>query len=153
MSSGGIAVIFPSGKIEWLFLNEATEGDVYDCLNVIYWEEEVGRAKVFAVIEWIHPAIQGVGKASMSKLYGSFMSLRMALTGCHIPYRIVNPIKWQPEFTTRRGKSEKVNHWKDRLRGVAQNLFPKCELWKLGLGKQRQICDALLLAEYARRTC
>ena len=118
------------------------------------WLQIGGRstAETRAVIEWIHPAIQGVGKASMSKLYGSFMSLQAMLVAAGIPFDIVQPKKWQAEMgISSRKKTESTKDWKDRLRARAQELFPSLDVWKRTLGEQRAVCDALLIAEYCRR--
>lgn len=118
------------------------------------WLQIGGRCTtgVRAVIEWIHPAIQGVGKASMSKLYGSFMSLQAMHVAAGIPFDIVAPKKWQKEMgISPRKKTEKSRQWKDRLRARAQELFPSLDVWGRTLGEQRAVCDALLMAEYCRR--
>ena len=55
-----------------IFPMPTTERDLWD------WFEPFRPPyilKPFAVIEWIHPAIQGIGKAAMSKLYGTYMHL------------------------------------------------------------------------------
>lgn len=48
---------------------------------------------------------------------------------------------------------ETKDQFKDRLRAKAQQLFPSFPLWSepKSLGRQRAVCDALLLAEYLRQ--
>ena len=106
----------------------------------------------FAVIEWIHPAIQGIGKAAMSKLYGNYMQLRGFLIAAGIPYEEVKPVEWQRFFSIpSRKKTETTYQWKDRLRGKAQQLFPELSIWGDSKAKQLVVCDALLIAEFCRR--
>lgn len=148
----------------------ATEKDVWDWFDRYNAHaNEIAGRRCFAAIEWIHPAIQGVGKSSMSKLYGSYMSLRMALTAVEIPFEIVKPHDWQkglgipkrkPHTSSReveitRGKNkgkmrtqkyggETDTQWKNRLKAKAQQLFP---LQKVTL----KTADALLIALYCKR--
>lgn len=106
-----------------------------------------------AIIEWIHPAIQGIGKSPMSKLYGNYMACRMGLTAAGISFEDVKPLRWQTTLgIERRKKTENTRQWKDRLRARAQQLFPTLSVWKEEtLAVQRSVCDALLIAEYCRR--
>lgn len=98
-----------------------------------------------AIIEWIHPAIQGIGKSPMSKLYGNYMSLRMCLTAAEIPFEDVKPHAWQKYWQIpKRKKAETRTQWKNRLKAKSQQVFPK---EKITLAT----CDALLIAEFCRR--
>ena len=73
--------------------------------------------------------------------------LDMALLALGIPTNTVTPNKWEKSYqiglSTGLGKTE----WKNRLKAKAQQLFPQ-------LGKRVTLatCDALLLAEYGRKT-
>lgn len=129
-----------------------TERDIWD------WFASMGASTV-AYIEWIHPAIQGIHKSNMSKLYGNYCSLRMALTAAKIPFEDVKPVTWQRGLgispRKRVGKKAETDYqWKNRLRDKAQQLFPKLPIWSEPRSKGRQlaISDALLIAEYCRRT-
>lgn len=71
-----------------------------------------------------------------------------------VPLVLVKPKVWQKELgitprKTRRGETKL--QFKERLRAKAQQLFPKLGVWSEGLGKQRAVCDALLIAYYGRR--
>ncbi|MEK0326404.1 MAG: hypothetical protein QQN63_11940 [Nitrosopumilus sp.] len=124
---------------------------------------------VFATIEWIHPAILGVGKSSMSKLYGNYMALRAFLTAAEIPFEDVKPVVWQRamgipvrkphtkkrEVEITKGKNkgkmriqnyggETDTQWKNRLKAKAQQLFPSKNI-------TLATADALLIAEFCRR--
>jgi hypothetical protein len=75
----------------------------------------------------------------------SFGKLLMALTAAEIPFQEVAPQKWQSLYSMKREKKEPKGNWKNRLKEVATRLFPD---HKVTLA----VSDALLLAEYARRT-
>ena len=142
-ASGGIAAINSDSEIE-AFKMPATERDIWE---LIEWLAD-GHRPVFAYIEWIHPAIQKIGKSPMSKLYGNYMALRMALTAAGIPFETVQPVKWQPAMgISKRGKTETQTKWKNRLKARAQQLFPPTQGIKMTLA----VCDALLIAEHGRR--
>ena len=142
-ASGGIAVISRSGEVE-VFKMPATERDLWELI-----ESLTNGHCSFAYIEWIHPAIQKIGKSPMSKLYGNYKALRMALTAADIPLEAVQPVKWQPAMgISKRGKTETQTKWKNRLKARAQELFPPSRgIKKITLA----VADALLIAEYGRR--
>lgn len=145
-ASGGIAVIHGDGELQtWPM--PATEKDVWECLKKYAYllGHDTPQPWAFAVVEWIHPAIQGIGKSPMSKLYGNYMMLRGMLTAAEIPYEVVQPRKWQKEMGIAvRGKTEGRTQWKQRLRQRAQQLFPAANV-------TLAVADAILIAEYNRR--
>lgn len=161
-ASGGIVLI--DGRNIYVEPMPTTEQDTWQLIQGIGYRhgkvlDKVSRSVEpwyvarHAVIEWIHPAIQGIGKSQMSKLYGNYMALRMALTACSIPFDVVMPKKWQAALNIQsRKKGEATNKWKDRLRAKAQQLHPGLECWKWNLGEQRKVSDAVLIADYCRRT-
>ena len=119
-----------------------TEYDIMDCLGELQTEKEVVPV---VRLEWIHPAIQGVGKSSMSKLYGNYMQLRMALAASGLRWETARPQDWQQALgIPRRKKTENTTQWKNRLKARTLQLFPQEEvtLWN---------CDALLIATYCQR--
>lgn len=138
--SGGFAFIVPGNgillikmpstwKAIWLTL-EAAKKDY--------------PTNLFACIEWIHPAIYGVGKSAMSKLYGNYTALHMALNGLAIPYEEVKPKQWQSGIKIpSRKNNETTTQWKNRLKDKATTLF--------SISPTLATSDALLIAEYARR--
>ena len=135
--SGGIAYHHGSGVT--LVNIPETEADIIRELYAMTEGEEW-----FAFIEWIHPAIQGISKSAMSKLYGSYMALRMALTANKIPFEVVKPEVWQKAIGMPRRNGMESNKWKNCLKAKAQQLFPKETITK-------DTADALLIAEYGRR--
>lgn len=134
-ASGGLAIISsnPSG---WDM--PSTERDIWELID--HLSDSCDKA----LIEWIHPAIQGIGKSPMSKLYGNYMACRMALVAAEIPFDDVKPAAWQKELGMKRSKDEKQHKWKGRLKQKAQQLFPQCHV-------TLKTADALLIAEYCRR--
>lgn len=148
-ANGGLVAI-KGGIIESAIPMPETE------LEIWHWFQGMSILpfKPTACIEWIHPAIQGIGKSPMSKLYGSYMSLRMALTASQISFEVVMPRKWQAALGVQsRKKTENTTQWKSRLKSHAQRLYPSLSIWKQPRteGKQKAISDALLIAEYCRR--
>lgn len=97
---------------------------------------------VFAVIERAQ-AMPGQGVVSMfefGKGYGLWLAL---LVASGVPYQIVHSRVWTKDML--RGAP---GEGKERNISAAQRLFPS---WKPKLKKELLYCDAILLAEYARR--
>lgn len=83
-----------------------------------------------------------------------FGKLKMALTAAGLGYELVHPKQWQKELgIPGRVKGEPKHLLKQRSLEKAQQLFNHLEIWTTprSLGVQRAVCDALLLAEYAKR--
>lgn len=107
--------------------------------------ETAGIEDTKAYVEWIHPAIQGIGKSEMSKLYGSYRECAMGVVACGISLEEVKPQVWQRALKCpARPKNTASAKWKNMLKGFAQELFPSMQitLWN---------CDAILISEYGRR--
>jgi hypothetical protein len=135
--SGGLAAIV-SGSAEAIPM-PPTERDVWE------WFCGWDSSRCVAVIEWIHPAIQGVGKSSMSKLYGNYAQLRGYLIASKIRFEDEKTAKWCRALgIPPRTKTETRTLWKNRLKGKAQELFPQTTL-------TLKTADALLIAEFCRR--
>jgi len=87
----------------------------------------------------------GVGKASMSKLYGNYKQLRMAVIANDYRLVEVKPKAWQHAMgISPRAKSDTPTQWKNKLKGAAQELFPNVKV-------TLATADALLIAEHCRR--
>lgn len=129
--SGGLAVIWNNGKAE-AFKMPATERDMLDLVL------RIGSQHDFAVIEKVG-AMPKQGVVSVWKFSGNYHSLRMALIAASIPFEAVAPGLWQRSMgcLTRGDK----NVTKRRC----QELFPHIKV-------THAIADALLLAEFCRRT-
>lgn len=134
--SGGLVEISRNRTI--LVAMPQTERDI--------WEWFIGSLDgSIATIEWIHPAIQGIGKSAMSKLYGNYMSLRAFLIASQISFEDVKPHTWQSALgIPKRKKTESRTEWKNRLKAKAQQLFPRENI-------TLATADALLIALYCQR--
>ena len=152
-ASGGLAAILvspSSERVVFRSLDKLDDNGIIDwLLGLVEDVHEVGEDTIepdaVAVLEWINPAMFGTDKASMSKLYGSFTALRMALVACGILYQEEKPVVWQRglDILPKR-KDEDRTRWKKRLLRIAEGFFPGL---KITLGTS----DALLIAEYCRR--
>ena len=117
--------------------------------NQINWFHD---QNCIAVIEKVTSSPQ-MGVASSFKFGCGYGKLLMALTAAGISFREVRPQVWMRALgiPPRKVKKETQLQFKDRLRGVAQQMFPGLSLWEETLGEQRAVCDALLIAEYGRK--
>ena len=144
--NGGIVALWPSGNLS-ITKMPVTERDLLECLQSHKAVTDCDET-IYTFLEWIHPSIQGVGKASMSKLYGNYKQLRMALVASGIPFEEVRAAKWQRAMgISKRSKTETTTQWKNRLKARAQELFPPSSGIKVTLWS----ADALLIAEHGRR--
>ena len=100
---------------------------------------------VFALIEKVH-AMPGQGVTSMFSFGYSAGMLEAFLVAAGIPYEFVRPQEWQKEFgLIFRGKNLTATEKKNRHKAAAQQLFPDMTITHAN-------ADALLIAEYCRRT-
>lgn len=120
----------------------STEADIWAWFR----DETKACPAVFAMIEQVGGYIGGVGNtgSSMFKFGHSYGLLRMAMIGNMIPFAQVTPQVWQKHYGLATRKNEKKNQYKNRLKAMAQQLFPNLS------GITLKTADALLLAEYCR---
>lgn len=98
---------------------------------------------VCAVIETVH-SMPGQGVASMFTFGQYYGYVQMAVVAHKVRCIDVLPSKWQSSLGVKAKKGEpKVAH-KNRLKELAQKLFPKVKV-------TLKNADALLLAEYGRK--
>ena len=116
-----------------------TESDIFHALRFA----RTIPSESFAVIEAVH-SFPGQGVASSFKFGMSYGGLRMALVAAKIPFEAVTPQRWQKAMGIVSKKSETKTQHKNRLKARCQELFPELEV-------TLATCDAVLLAEYARR--
>jgi len=136
---GGIAVVNEVGRVLEAVEMPPTERDILDVLERLGAPEEA-RAVLERV--WSSPQMGVASAFTFGRGYGA---LRMALTAARVPFDEVTPAKWQAAMGVlqpgaRLGKKDK-NISKRR----AQQLFPTLTI-------THAISDALLIAEYCRRT-
>lgn len=90
-------------------------------------------------------AMPGQGSVSMFHFGENFGWIQGVLDSMKIPYELVRPQKWKKEFSCTSDKNTSIQ--------VAQRLFPYVDLRRtMRCSKPHDgICEALLMAEYARR--
>ena len=98
----------------------------------------------FCVVEHVS-AMPGQGVTSCFSFGSNFGFILGLLTAFRIPYQLVRPQKWKKEFSCTSDKNTSIE--------VAQRLFPGVDLRRTPKCKKPHdgICEALLMAEYARR--
>lgn len=141
--SGGLALVYSDLAQVSCMPMPATDADLWEALETAK-EGFVGHA----FLEKVGGFIQGNAApgSAMFRFGASYGALRMALTAAGYSWDEVTPQKWQKALgVTPRAKGEVKGAHKNRLKALAQRLFPGV---KVTLGT----CDALLLAEYCRRS-
>jgi Holliday junction resolvasome RuvABC endonuclease subunit len=117
-----------------------TERDVWVFLNRcrVLGERTDRELEMHAYIERVH-SMPKQGVASSFKFGQSYGFLRGLLIACHIPFEEVSPVKWQTAMGCRSAGDKNVT------KAMAQQLFPNVKVTHAN-------ADALLIAEYCRRT-
>lgn len=87
--------------------------------------------------------IPGNAASSMFNFGKGFGHLEMALLACRIPTIEVTPQKWQKALSLGTKGKKSTTEWKNKLKTVAQRLFPY--VGKITLA----VSDALLICRYA----
>lgn len=100
--------------------------------------------KALCVVEHVN-AMPGQGVTSCFSFGQNFGFILGMLTAHCIPYELVRPQKWKKEFSCTSDKNSSID--------VAKRLFPLVDLRRTPKckGPHDGICEALLMAEYARR--
>lgn len=129
--SGGIAIITPGGGTYAHKMPE-TDRDLLDLLS------EFSADDNRAVLEQVH-AMPGQGVTSTFTFGRGYGKLEMALCAALIPFETVTPQKWQKLMGCLTKGDKNVS------KAAAQRLFPHLKV-------THAIADALLIAEYCRRT-
>ena len=130
--SGSIAVLFPSGNATWIKL-DSTDHDIADWLRDI----QVNHYSICR-IERVN-AMPKQGVSSTFKFGRSFGFLQGLLVAFQIPFELVTPQKWQGFMGCRTAGDKNVS------KAAAQRLHPSLKITHAN-------ADALLIAEYCRRT-
>ena len=93
------------------------------------------------------------GATSMFTFGQNFGHVQMALTAAGISFHEPTPRDWQKHHgIASKKKTETPAQFKERIRIKAQKMFPRLHVWEETLGRQRAVCDALLIAQYCRQT-
>ncbi len=100
---------------------------------------------VHIAIEKVH-SMPGQGVASMFSMGEGYGLLRGIITALKLPYTLITPQSWKKEMMSGQGKEKSASCHR------AQQLFPTAELFGPKGGAKDGRGDALLIAEYCRRT-
>ena len=130
--SGGIAFI-PATGTPWAHKMPETDKDLMELFR-----DSISLATPKALIELVHSSPQ-MGVKSAFTFGEGYGRLQMALTALGIPYERIRPAMWQKAIGCLTKGDKNVSKRK------AQELFP-------GIKVTHAIADALLIAEYNRRT-
>ena len=98
----------------------------------------IPKEPVFCLIENVH-SFPGQGVSSTFKFGMNFGVLKGVLIACQIPHEFVSPQKWQKAMNCLTHGDKNIS------KAMAQRLFPLVKV-------THATADALLLAEYCRRT-
>ncbi len=128
---GGLAVVGKDFSIAWKM--PETERDLIDTLD-----DAKTMGVTTAYLEFVRSSPQ-MGVVSAFQFGKGYGGLRMACIACGLRLEEVSPQKWQKEMQCRTGGDKNVSKRR------AQELFP-------GIKVTHAIADALLIAEYGRRT-
>jgi crossover junction endodeoxyribonuclease RuvC len=131
--SGGVAVLDEFGKHDRTFKLDGTDADVAGFLLSV---AESGDC--FAMVEKVH-AMPKQGVTSVFTFGRSLGFIHGLLTAYRVPFEEVSPQRWQ-KFMECRTKGDK-----NVSKAKAQQLWPSVKITHAN-------ADALLIAEYGRRT-
>lgn len=138
--SGGIAILNQDGSVKEVVAMPDTPRDIYEFL-LSYKEDSR------CVLEDVGHGMPGQSSKATATFARHNGHLEMALLALGIPTEKVTPQKWIKVYQLKKKKEQDKNEWKNVLKAKAQSLFPQ-----LGKKVTLKTCDALLIAEYARRT-
>lgn len=147
---GGLAAIDLYGSVIACEPFPQTPADIIQTIRDIDAVYPITQAVVEKI--WAFPKTTKTTAFSMGYSLG-IVEAALAVLG--ISYTLVAAVTWQKKFklpSRPAGELDNTEH-KERLRVIAQKMFPKLDLWKKknALGEQRAVCDALLIADYCRR--
>ena len=135
--SGGLAIIYDSwSEPAPCAFGKMTERDIHEHINGM--REHYSDNEIFAMLEKVN-AFPGQGVSSTWKFGQSYGFLRGILTASGIPFELVTPQTWQKAMGCLTGGDKNIS------KAAAQRLFPSVKI-------THAIADALLIAEYCRRT-
>lgn len=138
--SGGIAIL-------------DDEGSVIECVNMPDTPMEIFQFLMgykddsVCVLEDVGQGMPGQSSSSTARFARHNGHLEMALLALGIMTIKARPQKWEKTYSLGTSKKHEKSEWKRMLKAKAQALFPQ-----LGKKVTLKTCDALLIAEYCRRT-
>ena len=132
--SGSLVALSEDGRILSLVKGDETEHDIAFWLRAT----AVVPGDCRATLERVN-AMPGQGVSSTFKFGKSYGFLTGLLVALQIPFKEVGPVQWQNAMSCRTGGDKNVS------KAAAQRLWPDKKI-------THAIADALLIAEYGRRT-
>ena len=141
---GAMAVITPYGQ-HFMVFNEAGYRDQLATFAMYPYMKPEDAPRAFCVVEHVN-AMPGQGVTSCFSFGQNFGFILGLLAAFRIPYELVRPQKWKKVFSCTSDKNTSIE--------VARRLFPGVDLRRTPQCKKPHdgIAEALLMAEYARRT-
>lgn len=147
-NKGGLATIH-DGRIETFSFQDYDIADICQELKIINAQHEC-----YAVVEDVHSVFGSSAKSTFNFGFNKGWIIGV-LTALRIPYSMIPPKEWQSGVWERCDKvmdGKKVKT-KETSINCAKRIFPNVDLRRTPKCKKPDdgICDALLMAEYARR--
>ena len=155
--SGGLALITGQGVHLWKMPDTAIDlwtlfGEIQllalDRVWATYYKEDAFpiTSAIAAVLEQVGGYTgEGQPGSAMFNFGRGYGNLEAFLIAAGISFTSKIPGIWLKEYGLKKRKDEPKGKWKNRLKAYACQLFP-------GVHITLSTCDALLIAEYARRT-
>lgn len=145
---GALSVIH-EGTIDTFSFEDFDITDICQELKII-----IAQNDCYAVVEDVHSVFGSSAKSTFNFGFNKGWIIGV-LTALHIPYSMIPPKEWQNGVWERCDKvmdGKKVKT-KETSINCAKRIFPNVDLRRTPKCKNADdgICDALLMAEYARR--
>ena len=141
-SSSGCIAIIKNGHLRLHGIGSLTEKQIERVFYEAFLDKGL-NTELFAAIERVH-SIKGQGLASSFKFGVNYGFLRGCLVANRVPFVDVLPKAWQKHYSMSKKKNETEPHWKRRLLGIAQNLYPAVNI-------PLYAADAVLISHYVRQ--
>ena len=138
--SGAICYVDVFGNPEIVTKTDKTYSEIWRSLRDVAYD----HTDIRACIELVHamPSQGVVSTFSFGESYGALLGM---LAAAEISFTKVRPSIWCKSFDLKKMPDESSTDWKDRHKQLAQDIFP-------GMDITHATADALLIAEYCRRT-
>ena len=140
-ASGGIAVLDASGAVLECVVMPDTPLEILSFLRCY------DSKRCVCVLEDVGQGMPGQSSSATAKFARHNGHLEMALMALGIKTIKVRPQKWEKTYALGKSSAYGKAEWKRRLKERAQQLFPQ-----LGKKVTLKTCDALLIAEFCRRS-
>lgn len=142
-SLGGIAVLGDDGAVVSVSKMPQTPHDILEYLRRWCGTEMFGSS-VVCYMEKVGTGMPGQSSKATATFARHCGHLEMALLSLGIKTNEVTPQKWQKAYQLGRSSEYSKTEWKNRLKALAQQLFPREKVTLM-------VADALLIAEYGRK--